>query len=105
VLDVACGTGVVAPVCGPARGAAGQAVGLDVTAAMLAVARTLLPAADVSVEWREANAEPCPLRTRRLTSCCVSRACSSFPDKHAALREMHRVLVADGRLALGVWVQ
>jgi ubiquinone/menaquinone biosynthesis C-methylase UbiE len=50
VLDVACGTGVVTRCAAQRVGVAGQVVGLDVTAAMLAVARTLLPAADASVE-------------------------------------------------------
>src|SRR5882724_11495362 len=103
VLDVACGTGVVARCAAQRVGAAGQAVGLDVTAAMLAVARTLLPAADVSVEWREANAEAMPFADAAFDVVLCQQGVQFFPDKHAALREMHRVLVADGRLALGVW--
>jgi ubiquinone/menaquinone biosynthesis C-methylase UbiE len=103
VLDVACGTGVVARCAAQRVGAAGQVVGLDVTAAMLAVARTLLPAADASVEWREASAEAMPFTDAAFDVVLCQQGVQFFPDKPAALREMHRVLVAGGRLALSVW--
>jgi ubiquinone/menaquinone biosynthesis C-methylase UbiE len=103
VLDVACGTGVVTRCAAQRVGAAGQVVGLDVTAAMLAVARTLLPAADASVEWREASAEVMPFADAAFDVVLCQQGLQFFPDKPAALREMHRVLVADGRLVLGVW--
>jgi ubiquinone/menaquinone biosynthesis C-methylase UbiE len=103
VLDVACGTGVVTRCAAQRLGTAGQVVGLDVTAAMLAVARALLPAADASVEWREASAEAMPFADVAFDVVLCQQGVQFFPDKPAALREMHRVLVAGGRLVLSVW--
>ena len=34
---------------------------------------------------------------------CCQRGLQFFPDRRTALREMHRVLVPGGRLALNVW--
>ena len=45
VLDVACGTGVVARLAAQQVGTAGQVTGLDLNAGMLAVARALSPPA------------------------------------------------------------
>ena len=103
VLDVACGTGVVARCAAQRVGAAGQVVGLDVAAAMLAVARTLVPAADASVEWREASAEAMPFPDAAFDVVLCQQGLQFFPDKPAALRDMHRVLGAGGRVVLSVW--
>jgi SAM-dependent methyltransferase len=43
VLDVACGTGVVARLAAPYLGTTGKVVGLDLNPGMLAVARSLPP--------------------------------------------------------------
>lgn len=56
VLDVACGTGVVTRLAAPAVGLTGQVTGLDLNAAMLAVARSLPPPSDASIRWVEGNA-------------------------------------------------
>ena len=55
VLDIACGTGFVAWLAAPA-GHAGHIVGIDLNAAMLAVAR----AKSASVEWVEGSALDSP---------------------------------------------
>jgi hypothetical protein len=44
----------------------------------------------------------CPLRRPPSTWCAVTRL-QFFPDRLAALRDVRRVLVPGGRLALGVW--
>ena len=59
VLDVACGTGVVARQASLQVGAGGHVVGLDLNGNMLALARVLAPA----VEWREGNAMTLPFPT------------------------------------------
>ncbi len=66
VLDVACGTGIVARLAAPRLGPRGQIVGLDLNAAMLAVARTR----PVPLGARF----PSPMR--RSTRCCARMACS-----------------------------
>ena len=56
VLDVACGTGVVARECLAKVGPAGKVTGLDLSDDMLAVARRLNP----EIEWRQGDAATLP---------------------------------------------
>src|SRR5438046_1107660 len=60
VLDVACGTGVVARLAAARVGRGGRVVGLDINAAMLAVARARPVSAGVPVAWLAANALAMP---------------------------------------------
>ena len=52
VLDVACGTGVVARVAAERVGGTGQVAALDINPGMLAVARSLPAAPGAAIEWR-----------------------------------------------------
>ena len=99
LLDVACGTGVVARE-GVARvGAGGRVVGLDVNANMLSVARTIAPA----VEWHEGNAMAPPFDDGAFDVVVCQQGLQFFPDPAIGLREMHRVLTPGGRLGVAVW--
>src|SRR5688572_12443438 len=53
VLDVACGTGVVARLASTRVGEAGRVVGLDVNGAMLSVARSLPAVEGAPIDWLE----------------------------------------------------
>src|SRR5262245_49976840 len=55
VLDVACGTGVVARLAAQAVGPTGQVTGLDVNDGMLRVARTVAPPMGAVITWREGS--------------------------------------------------
>ena len=101
VLDVACGTGVVTRLASERVGASGAVAGLDVNPGMLAVARAATPDG-MSIEWHEANAEAMPLPDASFDVALCQMGLQFMPDKQAALREMRRVLVDDGRLALSV---
>ena len=103
VLDVACGTGVVARLMAPHVGATGKVVGLDLNAGRLAVARALPLAQGVEVEWREGNVMTLPFADTVFDLVCCHQGLQFFPDRLAALREMSRVLVPGGRLLLSVW--
>lgn len=52
VLDLACGTGIVARQVAPLVGDAGRVVGLDIDRGMLRVARERASSDSVTVEWR-----------------------------------------------------
>jgi SAM-dependent methyltransferase len=102
VLDAACGTGVVARLAAERVGARGRVVGFDLNPGMLAVARSL-PATGVPIGWVQATADRLPFRDGSFDVVCCQLGLQFFPDRAAALAEMARVLVADGRLAAMVW--
>lgn len=99
VLDVACGTGVLAREAAGRAGSAGSVVGIDPEPGMLAVARELAP----EVEWREAVAEALPFEDRSFDAVVSQFGLMFFSDRSRALREMIRVLKPGGRLAVAVW--
>lgn len=101
VLDVACGTGVLARLAAQAVGVTGGVTGLDVNPGMLAVAASTTPAG-VAIDWREATAEAMPLADASFDAVVCQMGLQFMPDKHAALSEMRRVLVRGGRLILSV---
>lgn len=103
VLDVACGTGVVARYTVPYVGPTGRVVGLDLNPGMLTMARTMPQREGVAIEWREGNATALPFPDASFDLVCCQQGLQFFPDRPAALREMCRVLIPGGRLALGVW--
>jgi ubiquinone/menaquinone biosynthesis C-methylase UbiE len=99
VLDVACGTGVVTRVAAERVGPTGAVAGLDINPAMLAVARTI-PSSGAPIEWHEASAEAMPLTDGSFEVVLSSLGLQFVADKGSALREMRRVLVPHGRLAI-----
>lgn len=99
VLDVACGTGVLARAILPRAGPGGQAVGLDPNPGMLAVANELAPA----VTWRQGAAESMPFPDQSFDAVVSQFGLMFFEDRQQAVREMLRVLTAEGRLVVAVW--
>ena len=100
VLDVACGTGIVARIAHERVGDTGRVVGVDVNVPMLDIARVV----DPGVDWREGNAMALPVTDlERFDVVLSNQGLQFFPDKLVALREMRRVLEPNGRLALAVW--
>ena len=101
VLDVACGTGVVARLAAEQVGPTGSVAGLDSNPGMLAVANSAVPAG-VDIQWYEASAEAVPLPDSTFDVVLCQMGLQFFADKHAALKEMYRVLVPGGRLVLNL---
>ena len=99
VLDVACGTGVLARAAARQVGPDGAVTGLDINDGMLAVARRMAPL----IEWRQGRAEELPFADHRFDAVVSQFALMFFEDRIAALREMIRVLRPGGRLAVAVW--
>jgi ubiquinone/menaquinone biosynthesis C-methylase UbiE len=102
VLDVACGTGVVARLAAERVGPDGHVVGLDLNPGMLDVARGL-PAAGAPIGWVQASAGRLPFQDGSFDLACCQLGLQYFPDRSAALAEMARVLVPAGRLVAMVW--
>ena len=98
ILDIACGTGVVARLAAQ-RGEAGRLVGIDPNTAMLAVARTK----SAAIEWIEGSALDLPFETDSFDVVLCQLGLQFFPDGALALKEMVRVLRPKGRAGFSVY--
>ncbi len=99
VLDVACGTGVLARAAASRVGPDGAVTGLDLDPGKLAVAARLSP----GVRWQQGTADALPFSDQSFEAVVSQFGLMFFPDPAAALREMMRVLVPGGTLAVAVW--
>lgn len=98
VLDIACGTGVVARLARQ-RGHTGRLVGIDVNNAMLAIAREN----SSEVEWIEGSALDLPFDADSFDVVLCQLGLQFFPDRALALKEMVRVLKPGGRAGMSVY--
>ena len=96
VLDVACGTGIVARTAADLVGTRRHVVGVDLNEAMLTVARRVRP----DIEWRQGDVAALPFADRSFDAVLCQMALMFFPDRAAALREMARVVRPDGSVAV-----
>jgi len=80
----------------------GRVVGLDLNEGMLAVARSV-PVTGAPIEWREGSALSLPFEDRCFDLVLCQLGVQFFPDRSLALREMKRVLVPSGLVALSVY--
>ena len=103
VLDVACGTGIVTRHVAPMVGTAGRVVGLDISSAMLAVARALPVPGGATIAWQEGNALTLALPDNAFDLVLCHQGVQFFPNRGAAAQEMRRVLTTGGRAVLGAW--
>lgn len=103
VLDVACGTGIVARRAAPRVGANGKVSGLDLNPNMLVVARAAAEREGLAIEWHEDRAEKLPFPDGSFGLVLCQFGLMFFARRHAALAEMHRVLADGGRVLLSVW--
>jgi ubiquinone/menaquinone biosynthesis C-methylase UbiE len=103
VLDLASGTGSVARQVAPMVGRQGRVVAVDINPAMLAVGRAMSPPAGAAIEWLEGNAIDLDLPDAAFDLVLCQQGLQFFPDRVGAAREMRRVLMPEGRVAISVW--
>jgi ubiquinone/menaquinone biosynthesis C-methylase UbiE len=101
VLDLACGTGLVARHAWAAVAPGGRVVGADLNPAMLAVAESIV--SEPEIEWLEAGADSLPLESAAFTHVVCQQGLQFFPDAPAAVRETHRVLRPGGLFLATIW--
>lgn len=96
VLEVAIGTGRNLPF----YPAGVQITGLDLSPAMLAIARTRADELARPVELAEGDAHALPYEDARFDTVVCTFSLCNIPDERRALAEMYRVLRPGGRLIL-----
>jgi len=99
VLDIACGTGVLARDALRRVGSDGMVVGVDPNVGMLTVARGI----SQDIDWREGLAEDLPVEEASFDRVVSQFGMMFFRDRVKALREVSRTLVPGGRFAIAVW--
>src|SRR5436853_785655 len=100
VLDVACGTGVVAIT---AARIGAKVSGLDLTPELLERARENSGVAEVEVDWREGDAEALPFQDGAFDTVLSQFGHMFAPRPAVAIGEMLRVLKPGGRIAFSTW--
>jgi len=100
VLDVACGTGVVA-VTAARRGA--QVKALDLSPVLLEEARKNAALAQVQIEFTEGDAEALPYKDGEFDVVLSQFGHMFAPRPEVAIRQMLRVLKPGGRIAFSTW--
>jgi ubiquinone/menaquinone biosynthesis C-methylase UbiE len=99
VLDIACGTGVLARTVAARVGPKGSVTGLDINQGMLVVAARNAP----RIQWRQGGPDLLPFEDRSFDAVVSQFGLMFFPGREAALREMARVLAPGGHLAVAVF--
>lgn len=99
VLDVACGTGILARVMAERVGSDGSVSGVDANPGMLVVANRIAP----EIEWREGDAEALPYESDSFDAVVCQFGLMLFSSPKTALQEMKRVLRPGGHLAAAVF--
>ena len=105
VLDLACGTGVVARLVAQRLAGQGRVIGLDLNPAMIEVAREMAAREAADIEWHVGSADQLPFPDESFDLVLSQQGLQFFPDRVAALREVHRVLAPGGRVGTTTWTE
>lgn len=100
VLDVACGTGVVARLAAECVGPRGSVTAVDVAPDMIDVAKSLPAPAGCHIEWHRADAAALPLGDASYDAVLCQMGLMFMDDTRTALAEMRRVVAPGGRVVV-----
>ncbi len=103
VLDVGCGTGIVARRATAELDADSTVVGLDRNESMLAKAADEAAGSDPAIEWRQGDAADLPFADDQFDVVCCQQALQFFDQPETALTEIRRVLAPAGRIGCSIW--
>ena len=103
ILDVACGTGIVARTLRERLGPQARIIGADLNEGMITTARSLTDAVSKSCEWHIAPVNELPFGDQEFTVVICQQGFQFFPDERGALTEMQRVLRGGGQAVISIW--
>jgi SAM-dependent methyltransferase len=104
VLDVATGPGTVARLAAERVGSGGRVVGADISPAMIAIATGKPPIpGGAALEYVVSPAAPLAAPDQAFDVVTCQQGLQFFPDRGAAIAEMHRALKRNGRVVAAVW--
>jgi ubiquinone/menaquinone biosynthesis C-methylase UbiE len=99
ILDLGCGTGIVARVLRDRLGGAARLTGLDISPLMIARARSIAP----DIDWYQGDAIALPFADASFDVVLSQQMLQFTRDPGAAVREIRRVLAPGGRLVASTW--
>ena len=98
ILDVACGTGIMARSVRERLGPSARISGADLNEGMIDTAHALTSDDPGGFDWRIADATNMPFEDASFSVVFCQQGIQFFPDDMAAVTEMRRVMMKDGRL-------
>lgn len=99
VLDVGCGTGILARAAARQLDGAGSVTGIDINGGMLAIASKK----PEPVTWQHGPAERLPFPDHSFDRVVSQFALMFFTDQRASLKEMARVAKPGGTITIATW--
>ena len=99
VLDIACGTGILAREALKVVGPLGGVTGVDINDGMLAVAKTK----NAKIDWRQGQAESLPFESDKFDHVVSQFGLMFFQDRSKAIAEMLRVMKPGHKACVAVW--
>jgi len=103
ILDVGCGTGIVARYAFKSLGESGHITGVDVNKIVLEKAREICRPNVTPIEWKQGNVTALPFSDTKFDVVLCQQGLQYFADRLSALNEIYRVLVTEGRVVFSVW--
>lgn len=103
VLDVACGTGIVARTIRDRFGELPTVTGIDLNEGMIATAREVCARDGIVADFRVCDATATGLDDDTFTFVICQQGLQYFPNEDAALAELRRVAADGGRFIFTVW--
>jgi SAM-dependent methyltransferase len=99
ILDLGCGTGIIARVLRERLGGAASIVGVDANTAMIEKAQSIAP----ELDFRVGNVMALPIADGSFDVVICQEMLQFVPDRAAALSEVRRVLSPGGRFIVSTW--
>lgn len=103
VLDLGCGSGIVARTVAPLVGSSGTVAAVDIRPGMLAVAAAQPDPGGALIDWHEGDALALDFDDASFDLVLCQQGLQYFPSQSKALDEMRRVVTPGGRVGLAVW--